>query len=79
MDEATSALDSENEKIVQDALDQIMINRSSITVAHRFSTIKNSDVIFVLGKGKIVEQGKFDELLEKKNVFYHLANGKDAI
>nr|XP_043636161.1 ABC transporter B family member 11-like [Erigeron canadensis] len=64
LDEATSALDAESERIVQEALDRIMINRTTIIVAHRLSTIKNSDVIAVIHHGKIVEKGSHFELLE---------------
>jgi ABC-type multidrug transport system fused ATPase/permease subunit len=60
LDEATSALDSENERIVQESLNQIMKGRTTITVAHRIHTIKNSDVIYVINKGVIAEQGTYD-------------------
>ncbi|CAF1001909.1 unnamed protein product [Adineta steineri] len=73
LDEATSALDSENEKIVQDALDEAQINRTSITIAHRLSTIQNSDVICVVHNGKIVESGNHQELLQLKGHYYRLA------
>ncbi len=72
LDEATSALDSESERLVQDALEKMMKNRTSIVIAHRLSTIQNADNIVVLSKGKIVEQGKHQELLEKKGVYYSL-------
>jgi len=62
-DEATSALDTESERLVQDALDQLLENRTSIIIAHRLSTIKNADLILVLDKGEIVEQGTHEELL----------------
>jgi len=57
LDEATSALDAESERIVQEALDRIMINRTTIVVAHRLSTIRNVDTIAVIHRGKIVERG----------------------
>ncbi len=63
LDEATSSLDTESERLVQDALVNLMKNRTSLVIAHRLSTIKNADFIFVLHKGKIVEQGTHDELL----------------
>ena len=72
LDEATSALDTESERLVQDALEKMMKNRTSIVIAHRLSTIQNADKIVVLSKGKIVEQGKHQELLEKKGVYYNL-------
>ncbi len=72
LDEATSALDSESERLVQDALEKMMKNRTSIVIAHRLSTIQNADNIVVLSKGKIVEQGKHQELLEKKGIYYSL-------
>lgn len=65
LDEATSALDTESEKLVQEALNNLMKNRTSLVIAHRLSTIRNADTICVLHKGKIVEQGTHDELLEK--------------
>ncbi len=72
LDEATSALDTESERLVQDALEKMMKNRTSIVIAHRLSTIQNADKIVVLSKGKIVEQGKHQELLDKKGVYYSL-------
>lgn len=57
LDEATSALDAESERIVQEALDRIMINRTTVVVAHRLSTIRNVDTIAVIHQGKIVERG----------------------
>ncbi len=75
LDEATSALDSENEKKVQAALDSIMANKTSISVAHRIETIKNSDVIYVFEKGKIVEEGTYQKLLGLKGHFYNLEKG----
>lgn len=59
LDEATSALDTESERIVQEALDRVMANRTTVTVAHRLSTIRNADLIAVIHRGSIVEKGKF--------------------
>ena len=72
LDEATSALDTESERLVQDALENMMKNRTSIVIAHRLSTIQNADTIVVLSKGCIVEQGKHAELLAKKGMYYSL-------
>ena len=72
LDEATSALDTESEQLVQVALENMMKNRTSIVIAHRLSTIKNAHTIIVMRKGKIVEQGKHQELLDKKGVYSKL-------
>ena len=72
LDEATSALDTESERLVQDALENMMKNRTSIVIAHRLSTIQNADAIIVMQKGEIVEQGKHQELLDKKGVYNKL-------
>ncbi len=72
LDEATSALDTESEQLVQKALNKLMTNRTSLVVAHRLSTIKNADLICVIHDGKIVEQGKHDELLQKNGYFKKL-------
>ncbi|TYG41091.1 hypothetical protein ES288_D12G147200v1 [Gossypium darwinii] len=70
LDEATSALDAESERVVQDALDRIMVNRTTVVVAHRLSTIKNADVIAVVKNGVIVEKGKHDTLINIKDGLY---------
>ncbi|KAG7575199.1 ABC transporter type 1 transmembrane domain [Arabidopsis suecica] len=70
LDEATSALDAESERVVQDALDRVMVNRTTIVVAHRLSTIKNADVIAVVKNGVIVEKGKHDTLINIKDGVY---------
>ena len=72
LDEATSALDTESEKLVQDALNNLMKNRTSVIIAHRLSTIKNADRIFVLDKGKIVESGAHNELLQQNGLYKRL-------
>ena len=72
LDEATSALDTESERLVQDALEKMMKNRTSVVIAHRLSTIQNADHIIVMKQGKMVEQGKHQELLDKKGVYYSL-------
>ena len=73
-DEATSALDSLSEKAVQEAMDRLMKNRTTITVAHRISTIQNADEILVLEKGLIIHRGRHDELLIKSKLYFDLAN-----
>lgn len=72
LDEATSALDTESERLVQKALENMMKNRTSIVIAHRLSTIQNADKIVVMQKGKIVEQGKHEELLAQKSTYQKL-------
>jgi ATP-binding cassette, subfamily B, bacterial MsbA len=72
LDEATSALDTESEKLVQDALNNLMKNRTSLVIAHRLSTIQNADEILVVQDGKIVERGNHFELLNIKGVYYKL-------
>ncbi len=72
LDEATSSLDTESERLVQDALVKLMSNRTSLIIAHRLSTIKSADLICVLHKGKIVEQGTHEELIVKKGRYNKL-------
>lgn len=70
LDEATSALDAESEKSVQEALDRVMVGRTTVVVAHQLSTIRNADVIAVVQGGKIVETGSHDELISNPNSVY---------
>ena len=72
LDEATSALDTESEQLVQKALEKMMENRTSLVIAHRLSTIQKANLIVVLKKGEIVEQGRHDELLAKKGEYFKL-------
>lgn len=74
LDEATSALDTESEKLVQEALDNLMRNRTSIVIAHRLSTIKNADMICVFHEGEIVERGTHEELLKREGIYTKLYN-----
>jgi subfamily B ATP-binding cassette protein MsbA len=74
LDEATSALDTESEKLVQDALNNLMKNRTSLIIAHRLSTIQNADQIIVLESGKIVQQGTHQELISKEGLYKRLIN-----
>ena len=64
LDEATASLDTESERMVQDALDYLMSNRTTISIAHRLSTVKKADEIIVMNEGLIVERGRHDELIE---------------
>lgn len=72
LDEATSALDTESEKLVQDALNNLMKNRTSLIIAHRLSTIQNADVIVVLENGKIAEQGNHQQLINNNGLYKRL-------
>ena len=78
LDEATSALDTESEKLVQDALENLMKNRTTIVIAHRLSTIKNADEICVMNEGRIVERGKHDDLIAL-NGYYKRLNEMQAL
>jgi ATP-binding cassette subfamily B (MDR/TAP) protein 1 len=77
LDEATSALDPHAEGIVQKALDRASKNRTTIVIAHKLKTIQNADKIVVLSRGKIVEQGRHEELMEMGNVYSHLVKAQD--
>jgi ATP-binding cassette subfamily B multidrug efflux pump len=75
LDEATSSIDSRTEKLVQEGMDAIMKGRTVFVIAHRLSTVKNSDVIMVIDAGRIIERGSHDELLAKKGKYYQLYTG----
>jgi subfamily B ATP-binding cassette protein MsbA len=79
LDEATSALDTESERLVQDAILNLMKNRTSIVIAHRLSTIQNADQIVVIDNGMIVETGSHNDLVNKKNGFYAKLHSYQAI
>ena len=72
LDEATSALDSVSEKKIQDSVDLLVKERTTLIVAHRLSTIRNADKIAVISDGDVIEYGSYDELMEKKGEFYKL-------
>jgi ABC-type multidrug transport system fused ATPase/permease subunit len=74
LDEATSSLDSESEKLVQAAFERAGKGRTMVVVAHRLATVQNADVIFVLGEGKLLEQGSHMELLKKKGVYWNMVS-----
>jgi len=74
LDEATSALDTESESLVQDALDKLMKGRTTIMIAHRLSTVRNADAIVVMKKGKVVEIGTHEELIELNGLYSTLVN-----
>ena len=76
LDEATSSIDTRTEKIVQDGMDKLMAGRTTFVIAHRRSTIRNSDVIMVLDQGRIIERGNHDELIAKKGKYYQLYTGR---
>jgi ATP-binding cassette subfamily B protein len=71
-DEATSALDTESESIVKRNIDRLLEGRTAFVVAHRLSTIRDADLIVVLERGRLVEQGSHDELLARKGVYFYL-------
>ncbi len=77
LDEATSALDTESERMVQDALEKMMKNRTSLVIAHRLSTIQKADVIVVMERGEIIEQGNHHELYEKNGIYRKLVDLQD--
>ena len=74
LDEATSALDNESERVVQSSLEKLALGRTTFTIAHRLTTIKNAKVIWVLTEDGVAEQGNHQELLAKKGVYYQLYN-----
>ena len=75
LDEATSSIDTRTEKIVQDGMDKLMKGRTTFVIAHRLSTVKNSDCIMVLEQGCIIERGNHDELISQKGRYYQLYTG----
>ena len=78
LDEATSSIDTRTERIVQEGMDKLMQGRTTFVIAHRLSTVKNSDCIIVLEQGRVIERGNHEELLAKKGKYYQLYTGKTA-
>lgn len=78
LDEATSSIDTRTEKIVQDGMDKLMHGRTTFVIAHRLSTVQNSDCIMVLEKGRVIERGTHNQLIEQKGRYYQLYTGKTA-
>lgn len=78
LDEATSSIDTRTERLVQDGMDKLMEGRTTFVIAHRLSTVRNSDCIIVLEHGQIIEKGTHDELIEQKGKYYQLYTGKTA-
>ncbi|MCM1106717.1 MAG: ABC transporter ATP-binding protein/permease [Blautia sp.] len=78
LDEATSSIDTRTERIVQNGMDKLMAGRTTFVIAHRLSTVKNSDCIIVLEQGRVIERGSHDELIEKRGKYYQLYTGKTA-
>ena len=75
LDEATSSIDTRTEKLVQDGMDRLMSGRTTFVIAHRLSTVRNSDCIMVLENGHIIERGSHDQLMEEKGKYYQLYTG----
>lgn len=78
LDEATSSIDTRTERIVQEGMDKLMHGRTTFVIAHRLSTVRNSDCIIVLEQGRVIERGNHDELIAKKGKYYQLYTGKTA-
>ena len=78
LDEATSSIDTRTEELVQKGMDSLMKGRTTFVIAHRLSTVRNSDCIMVLENGRIIERGNHDDLIEKKGRYYQLYTGNLA-
>ena len=75
LDEATSSIDTRTERLIEKGMDRLMEGRTVFVIAHRLSTVRNSDAIMVLERGEIIERGNHDELLAQKGVYYQLYTG----
>ena len=78
MDEATSSIDTRTERLVQDGMDKLMKGRTTFVIAHRLSTVRNSDCIMVLENGRIIERGTHDQLITEHGKYYQLYTGNLA-
>ena len=78
LDEATSSIDTRTERIVQEGMDRLMKGRTTFVIAHRLSTVRNSDCIIVLEQGRVIERGNHDQLMAEKGKYYQLYTGKSA-
>jgi ATP-binding cassette subfamily B protein len=74
LDEATSSLDTESERAVQQQMEQLLAGHTAMVIAHRLSTVRNADAIFVLDSGRLVEQGTHDELMERQGLYFYMAS-----
>ena len=79
LDEATSSIDTYTETLVQSGMDKLMENRTVFVIAHRLSTVRNSNAIMVLENGRIIERGDHEDLLKAKGVYYSLYTGKTEL